>query len=88
MVHLVGYEGGNAAVSFVSVDEDVIMSTQGFGPKPRGNGLLEGLVQQLCAGVHVKWLHGWPSTFTVDIYLERTRLTEQDERFKLAEIHN
>lgn len=76
VIYLVGYEGGDPMFSSVGVDKDVVLSPQCFGPCPGCDGLLEGLVQKLGAGVQTEWLDGWLSAFTVDVYLERTSLTE------------
>lgn len=78
--YLVGYDGGDPVFSSVGVDEDVVVSSQWFGPCPGCDGLLEGLVQKLGPRVHTERLDRWLSDFAVYIYLEWTSLMEGDKQ--------
>lgn len=75
--HLVGYEWGDPVFPSIGVDEDVFLPPQCSGSGPGCDGLLEGLIQKLGSRGHTDRLDGRLSSFTVDIYLEWTRLGEE-----------
>jgi len=62
--------------SSVRVEEDVVLSSQSFGPRPGCDGLLQGLVLE--PGVHSERQDGRLSVFAVYVYLEGTRLAERE----------
>lgn len=83
VVYLVCYEGGNPVFPSVGVDEDAILSPQGFCSCPGCNGLLEGLVQKPGPRGRGERLCGRLGDFTMDVYEERAGLTEwEEEEFK------
>lgn len=75
--YLVGYEWGDPVFPSVGVDKDVFLPPQCSGSGPGCDGLLEGLIQKLGPWGHTDRLDGCLSSFTVDIYLEWTRLGEE-----------
>lgn len=75
--YLVGYEWGDPVFPSVGVDEDVFLPPQCSGSGPGCDGLLEGLIQKLGSWGHTDRLDGRLSSFTVDLYLEWTRLGEE-----------